>query len=250
MIEGGHANARIVRGGKKCITGSQAGAHDAQPAVSLLLQPIQAAANVHHRLAARVERAPDVGGHRVVGAARLRRHANVVIRHAQAQHRDAHQVQHPAQSGVSHGIGIPMRQQHHGPPPARRKPARVHQIVFRIRRVHRRGEAQEISVRAANFRFQPRVRHFPRAEDLDFATLKAKIRRRRIGIKLVARGDDALVVLAQKFLRIAFPGTCPGAKPLRHGQSRAHSTPHSSGRTTRLLSTDVRRVSQSYIHCS
>jgi hypothetical protein len=54
----------------------------------------------------------------------------------------------------------------------------------------------------------------------------------------------------RNFSESPFPGTCPGAKPLRHGQSRAHSTPHSSGRTTRLLSTEVRRVSQSTIHCS
>ena len=42
--------------------------------------------------------------------------------------------------------------------------------------------------------------------------------------------------------------TWPGPKPLRQGQSRAHSVPHSSGRTTRLLSTEVSWVSQSYIH--
>ena len=46
------------------------------------------------------------------------------------------------------------------------------------------------------------------------------------------------------------PGTCPAGSPLRHGQSAAHSTPHSKGRTMRLLSSDVRRLSQSYIHCA
>src|SRR4029078_3919683 len=38
--------------------------------------------------------------------------------------------------------------------------------------------------------------------------------------------------------------------PLRHGQFWVHSKPHSKGRTTRLLSTDVSRVSQPYIHRS
>src|SRR5438132_4530069 len=41
-----------------------------------------------------------------------------------------------------------------------------------------------------------------------------------------------------------------GAQPLPQGQSCIHSKPQSSGRTTRLLSTDVSRVSQSCIHCA
>src|ERR1019366_7852392 len=43
---------------------------------------------------------------------------------------------------------------------------------------------------------------------------------------------------------------CPEGPPLRPGQLCVQSSPQSSGRTTRLLSTDVSRVSQSYIHCA
>src|SRR5262245_8790517 len=43
-------------------------------------------------------------------------------------------------------------------------------------------------------------------------------------------------------------GISPGRTPLRHGQGCAHSIPHSRGRTTRLLSTEVNRSSHSYIH--
>ena len=89
MIESGHADARVVGGGEKGIAGTEAGAHDAETAIALLLEPVEATTRVNHALAAGVERAADIGGDGVVGAAGLRGHANVVIGHAQPQHGNA-----------------------------------------------------------------------------------------------------------------------------------------------------------------
>jgi hypothetical protein len=72
-----------------------------------------------------------------------------------------------------------VRQQDHGAASARRKPARVHQIIFGKRRCDRRGEAQKLGMSAANFFFQPRVGHFAGAEHLNLAALQTEIRRLR-----------------------------------------------------------------------
>ena len=92
VIEGGDSNAGIVSGGKKRVTGTEAGADNSKAVVTLRLQLIEAATNVDGALAAGVERATDVSGDGVVGAADFGGHANVVIRHAEPQNRDAKQV--------------------------------------------------------------------------------------------------------------------------------------------------------------
>ena len=68
MIERRHANARIMRRRDKRVARTEARAHDAELRVALLLQPVKAAANVDHSLPHRIERAPDIGGHGIVGA--------------------------------------------------------------------------------------------------------------------------------------------------------------------------------------
>ena len=99
--------------------------------VALLLQPVEAAANIDHALAHGIERAANVGGDGVVGAADFRRHADIVIRHGHPQHGDAQHVQHAAEAVVGDRVGIPVWQQDDGAPSSCRKPARVHQIIFR-----------------------------------------------------------------------------------------------------------------------
>src|SRR5437879_8660641 len=68
MVEGRYPNTRIMRGGKKRVTGTQAGADNAQPVIALFLQPIEAAANVHHPLACCVQGSTDVSGDSVISA--------------------------------------------------------------------------------------------------------------------------------------------------------------------------------------
>src|ERR1019366_8236590 len=84
MVEDIDADARIVGSRDKCVTGAQAGSHQAQPRVAALLRPIEAATNVNDALPRGVNRAPDVGGNRIVGARQSMRTANIVVRHAHA----------------------------------------------------------------------------------------------------------------------------------------------------------------------
>ena len=125
MIECCNFNSRIVRGGEECVARTQTGAGNTEPLIALLLQPIQAAADVEDRLTAGVHGAPDVRGDRIVGAPNLRRPANIVIRHAQPQHRDSQPVQDSAQRIVVERIGIPVRQQYDRTFSFRRKPAGI-----------------------------------------------------------------------------------------------------------------------------
>src|SRR5215468_3195057 len=60
VIEGSGPNARIVRAGDECVARTKTGSDHAQLLVSLLLQPIEAAANVNHPLTDGIERASDV----------------------------------------------------------------------------------------------------------------------------------------------------------------------------------------------
>src|ERR1700727_1365091 len=86
MIEGCDPNAWLVCSRNEGITGAQTCAHNSELVIALLLEPIEAAANVHHALAHRIERASDVGGYGVIRAADLGGHADIVIRHREPQH--------------------------------------------------------------------------------------------------------------------------------------------------------------------
>src|SRR5439155_18078289 len=108
VIEGGHADARIVRGGDECVTGTEARTGYAQSAVALLLEPIEAATDIHHTLASCIQRASDIGRDCIIRAPDFRRHADVMIWHAQPQNRDSQPIQHAAETCVCDRIGVPM----------------------------------------------------------------------------------------------------------------------------------------------
>src|SRR3954454_1968918 len=97
MIEGADLDARVVRGVQKAVTGTKTSADNSQFVIPLLLQPVEAAAQIDHALTRGVKSATNVGRYREVGAANLRRTANVVIWHAQPQHRNAQAVQNAAE---------------------------------------------------------------------------------------------------------------------------------------------------------
>ncbi len=82
-----------MRAGEKCVAGAEAGAQHAEVLVALLLKPVEAAADIDHRLAAGGDGAADVGADGVVGALQLRGPANVVVGLGEAQRRDAHAVE-------------------------------------------------------------------------------------------------------------------------------------------------------------
>ena len=52
MVEGVHTQARVVRTGQEGVAGAEAGSQYAELLVALLLQPVKAAADIDHRLAA------------------------------------------------------------------------------------------------------------------------------------------------------------------------------------------------------
>src|SRR5438477_4876756 len=92
VIESSHPNTRIVRRRQKRVTRAQARAHNAEAIEALLLEPIEAAADVHYALPYRIQRAANIGGNGIVSAANFWGHANVMVGHAQPQHRNSHQV--------------------------------------------------------------------------------------------------------------------------------------------------------------
>lgn len=108
---------------------------------------------------------------------------------AHAQHGNAKAVEQRAQRIVSDAVRIPVRQNDHCAIAVCGKPAGIHQIVFRIRRAHRRGEPQKhalalrcliASVAAGG-------------KELDFALLQAEIRGRFVGKELITTRDNAII---------------------------------------------------------
>ena len=208
MVESVHAQPRIVRAGQKAVARTQARAQHAEVLVALLLQPVNAAADIDHRLAAGGNRPANVRAHGVVGALQLRRPANVVVGLRKPQRRDAHAIEHRAQRVVAEPVGVPLR--HHddglfGPRRIflrrRRKPARVHQVVLRVRRALRRGKAQILGLGEFAFgglllqlrilceRFRPNVGR----KQLRMALLQSEIRRALVAKEDVAMADQNLV---------------------------------------------------------
>ena len=114
VIEGIHAQARIVGAGQEGVAGAEAGAQNAEVLVALLLEPVEAATNIDHSLAAGGNGAADVGADGVVGALKLHGTANVVIGLGEPQRRDAHAIEERAQRVVAEAVGVPLRQDDDG----------------------------------------------------------------------------------------------------------------------------------------
>src|SRR4051812_27137993 len=111
MIEGADLKTRIHRGGDEGVAGTEAGAEDTKLLVTLLLEPVEAATDVHDRLAAGGDGAAQVGADGVVGALELNWTADVMVGLGEAQGRDAEAVEERTQCVVTEGVGVPLR--HH-----------------------------------------------------------------------------------------------------------------------------------------
>src|SRR5207247_8732585 len=102
------------------------------------------ASRIEHRLTANLHGPYDVRADDVVGAMELGGHPVVVIRQAQSQRADPVPRQQPAQTNVSAGVCIPLRQYEHGSlTPTRlalslvegcREISAIDGVVFRMRR--------------------------------------------------------------------------------------------------------------------
>src|ERR1700736_4962056 len=166
MIERRHPNAGIMCGSNECVARAETCTNDSELTVALLLQPIEAASNVDHALAHGVKRAADIGGDSIIGPLYLRRHADVVIRHAQSQDGYPEQIEHATKTHVGNCVRVPVRQENDGAGSSGGKPTRVHQIVLWIRPSHGRGETKEICRSALDLGFKLEILNFARAEDL------------------------------------------------------------------------------------
>src|SRR5581483_656805 len=97
VVESCHLDSFIVCRSQEGVARPKTGSDNAQALVPLLLEPIEAAADVDHPLSACVKGAANVGGDGIVGAPNLSRTPNIVIRHAEPQHRNAQTIQDPAE---------------------------------------------------------------------------------------------------------------------------------------------------------
>src|SRR6266568_3367773 len=109
VIEDVHSQAAVMGAGNEGIAGTEAGAEHAKFRVALLLQPIEAAANVDDALSRSVNRASDVGTDGVIGAMKLRWHADVMVRHAKAQRGNSENSEEASEGIVTECIAIPLR---------------------------------------------------------------------------------------------------------------------------------------------
>ena len=139
VIEGADLKARIHRGGDEGVAAAEAGAEDAELLVALLLEPVDAAADVDDGLAAGRDGAADVGADGVVGALELGGAADVVVGLGETQGRDAEAIEERAEGVVAEGVGVPLRHDDDGLfrlagllSGRRGIPARVDDVVFRI----------------------------------------------------------------------------------------------------------------------
>ena len=208
VIEGVDFEPGIVRTGDEGVARSQAGAQNPKFAIALGFKPVEASANVADRLPPGVDGAAHVRRNRVVGALQLGWFANVMIRHGHAQGRDAAQVKDAAQSIVAEGVGIPLRQHDHGAAATGGKPARVHEVVFRVERFHWRSEAQEQPRFVCEPQFVFRFGLAASGVQAYRQPLKVKISRLFVAIKLIAVSYELLVQIKKVTLSVFRGGGC------------------------------------------
>src|ERR1700761_5594600 len=116
VIEGADLQTRIHGGGEEGVAGTEAGAEDAELLVALLLEPVNAGADIDHSLAAGGYGAAEIGTDGVVGTLELRGTADVVVGLGEPQGRDAEAIEERAESVMTEGVGIPLRPHDDGLP--------------------------------------------------------------------------------------------------------------------------------------
>ena len=151
VVECVDLQARVVGAGDKRIAGAEAGAEHAELFVALLLEPVEAAANIDDGLAAGGQRSPNVGADGVVGSLQFRGAANIVEGLAESQRGNSKAIEQSAERVVAEGIRIPLRHDDDGLLRLalllfwrRGIPARVDLIVFWIGRAQRGSEAEKL----------------------------------------------------------------------------------------------------------
>ena len=113
VVEGADLEARVEGGGDEGVAASEAGAEDAELLVALLLEPVDAAADVDDGLAAGFGGAAYVGADGVVGALEFGGAADVVVGLGEAEAGDAEAVEEGAEGVVGEGVGVPLGHDDH-----------------------------------------------------------------------------------------------------------------------------------------
>ena len=116
MQKRARAHGLVVRHGDRPDRGANARPNQAQPPVSLLSEPEQAAARVRDGLARGLNRESDVRTNQLIGPLMPRRDAVIVVRQREAQDADAELRQPAAEVDLAVPLGVPVGQQNDGGP--------------------------------------------------------------------------------------------------------------------------------------
>src|SRR6185437_780761 len=97
--------------GDKGIAASEACSQHTELFVTLRFQPVEAAANVHHRLAAGFGSSADIGAYGIVRPLQLGWPPDVMVGLREPKRRDSEAIEERAERIVAEGVRVPLR--HH-----------------------------------------------------------------------------------------------------------------------------------------
>ena len=123
--EAAGANTFVVHESDVADRGSDAGAEDAELGISVLLEPMEAAARVLDGLAIGLEGEADIGATDLVGALVAVGHAAVVVGHAHFEDSNAKALNPATEAVLAMPFGVPVGEQEHGGTCAVAFPARA-----------------------------------------------------------------------------------------------------------------------------
>lgn len=157
VIEGADAQARIHGGRDEGVAGAERGAEDAELGVALLLEPVEARADIEDGLPAGGDGAANIGADGVVRALEFGRAADVVVGLGEAEGGDAEAVEESAEGVMGEGVGVPLGHDDDGLPGLaellcplcrwglrRWVPAGIDDVVLGVASADGRGEAEEL----------------------------------------------------------------------------------------------------------
>ena len=153
VVEGADFEAGIMGGGDEGVAGAKRGAEDAELLIALLLEPIEAGADVDDGLLAGGDRPADVGADGVVGAFDFGWTADVVVGLGEAKGGDAEAVEEGTEGVMGEGVGVPLGHDDDGLTGLAGLagggcgiPAGVDDVVFGVAGGDGGGEAEELGV--------------------------------------------------------------------------------------------------------
>jgi len=108
VVEGADLKALVECGGDEGVAAAEAGAEDSEVLITLLFEPVDAAANVDDGLTACFGGAAYVRTDGVVGALEFGGAADIVVGLGEAETGDAEAVEERAERVMGEGVGVPL----------------------------------------------------------------------------------------------------------------------------------------------